>query len=166
MSEPIQVDNNGRRIQSPQTQKMLESMGLATRSILWEMDPDKIKIVFDAMKKKVDGLKILTSKELETAQMVLASKAAKTKNPEEKKRMVEDIKVINDAKKILDEAKTMGGGVQKPGFARERNAEIEIVNKGKNFGEEVQKVKEGLEGKDKEILQEQTKSNNPFELNR
>lgn len=166
MAESFQVDNNGRRIHDSKTKNMLESMGLATRSMLWEMNPEKIKIVFDAMKKKVDGLKILTSKELETAKIVLASKMAKTNNLEDKKIMAKDIKVIDKALGILSEAKTMGGGVQKAGFARDKDAEIQMVDQGKNYSDDVKKTREGLEGRDnnRTVQQEQTRNNNPFEI--
>ena len=168
MSEVIKVDNNGRRVHDSKTRNMLESMGLATRSTLWEMDPDKIKAVFDVMRKKVDGLKILTSKELETAKLVLASKMGKTKSLDDKKMMANDVKAIDKALKILREAKEMGGGAQKAGFARDKNAEIQMVDQGKNYQNDVQKAKTGLEGRDNDrsINQEQTKNNGSFELPR
>lgn len=167
MSKQIQVDNNGRRIHDSKTRKILESMGLATRSTLWEMDPEKIKVVFDAMRKKVDGLKILTAKELQTATMVLASKKVKTKDPAEKERISDAIKAMNKAEKILKEAKINGGGVQKVGFARDKNADIQMVDQGKNYSEDLQKAKKALEKDSTKSMQEdKARSNNPFELDR
>lgn len=163
MAEPIQVDNNGRRIHDSKTRKMLESMGLATRSTVWEMDADKIKIVFDATKKKVEGLKVLTPKELETAKLVLGSKMAKIKNVEDKKMMANDIKTIDSALKILNEARSMGGGAQKVGFGRDKNVEIQKVDQGKNYEKDVQKAKEGMT---KSADREQSKSNDAFEKSR
>lgn len=163
MSEPVLVDNNGRRIQDPKRRKMLESMGLATRSLLWEMDPYKIKIVFNAMKKRVAGLKVLTPKELEIAKLRLASKMAKTNNVDAKRMMANDIKTIDRALKILDEAKSMGGGAQKVGFGRDKNVEIQKVDQGKNYEKDVQKSKEAMT---KSADKEQSKSNDMFEKSR
>lgn len=169
MSEPVKVDNNGRRIHDQETRKMLESMGFATRSKIWELDKDKIKIICDLTKKKVDGLKVLTQKELGIAKMVLGSRLSKIKDPSERAMMLKTMEAISNAEKVLKEAKTKGDGVQPPGFGRDKNQEIQKVDQGKDYKkEEVEKAIDALEGRSKDRVRnnEQTRSNNPFELNR
>ena len=163
MSEPVLVDNNGRRKQDPETIDTLESMGLATRSKLWEMDRDKIKIISDVIKKIVGGKKVLTLKDLEIAKWRWASKIAKSDNVDDKKMMANDIKTLDRAIEILNEAKSMGGGAQKVGFGRDKNVEIQKVDQGKNYEKDVQKAKEAMT---KSADKEQSKSNDMFEKSR
>lgn len=161
---PVEVDNNGRRIHNLETKKILESMGLSTRSQLWELDPENIKIISDAMKKKVDGLKVLTSKELETAKLVLLSRIHKCKDSIEAKNMSEAVKVIGKVEKIVEEAKSMGSGIQGPGFGRDAKEEIIKIDQGRNLAQEAQKARDDLEGKNKNRTIGREQSNNPFEL--
>jgi len=60
----VDLKENGRRIHEDEIVKILSNMSLATRSILWELDPDDIKYLDNVLKREVDGKKIITKKEL------------------------------------------------------------------------------------------------------
>jgi len=60
----VELKENGRRIHEDEIVKILSNMSLATRSILWELDPDDIKYLNNVLKREVDGKKIITKKEL------------------------------------------------------------------------------------------------------
>lgn len=63
--EPVvELKENGRRIHEEDVVQILSNMSLATRSILWELDPDDIKYLDGVLKREVDGKKIITKKEL------------------------------------------------------------------------------------------------------
>lgn len=63
--EPVvELKSNGRRIHEGEIVKILSNMSLATRSILWELDPEDIRYLDGIIKRKVDGKKIITKKQL------------------------------------------------------------------------------------------------------
>ena len=62
--EEVELAENGRRIHENDIVQILTKMSLATRSIIWELDPDDIKYLDGVIKKEIDGKKIITKKEL------------------------------------------------------------------------------------------------------
>ena len=60
----IYVNNNNRRIHDEETKAILSKMNLATRSILWELEPVEIKYLFSIMRINVNGKKVMTLKGL------------------------------------------------------------------------------------------------------
>jgi len=60
----VYVDNNNRRIHDEETKNTLSKMNLATRSILWELEPVEINYLFSIMKLNVNGKKVMTLKEI------------------------------------------------------------------------------------------------------
>jgi len=62
--EEVELAQNGRRIHEDEIVQILTKMSLATRSIIWELDPQDIKYLNGVIKKEIDGKKIITKKEL------------------------------------------------------------------------------------------------------
>ena len=62
--QEVALAENGRRIHENDIIQILTKMSLATRSIIWELDPDDIKYLDSVIKKEIDGKKIITKKEL------------------------------------------------------------------------------------------------------
>jgi len=62
--EEVKLAQNGRRIHEDEIVQILTKMSLATRSIIWELDPQDIKYLNGVIKKEIDGKKIITKKEL------------------------------------------------------------------------------------------------------
>ena len=60
----VELAQNGRRIHEDEIVQILSKMSLATRSIIWELDPDDIKYLDGVIKKEIDGKKIITKKEI------------------------------------------------------------------------------------------------------
>ena len=60
----VEVAQNGRRIHEDEIIQILTKMSLATRSIIWELNPDDIKYLDTVIKKEIDGKKIITKTEL------------------------------------------------------------------------------------------------------
>ena len=60
----VELAQNGRRIHEDEIIQILTKMSLATRSIIWELNPEDIKYLDTVIKKEIDGKKIITKTEL------------------------------------------------------------------------------------------------------
>ncbi len=63
-SDVIEVDNNNRRIHDDDTKSILSKMNLATRSMVWELEPVEIAYLYSIIRLKVNGKKVMTKKEI------------------------------------------------------------------------------------------------------
>ena len=70
----IYVDNNNRRIHDEETKSILSQMNLATRSILWELEPVQIKYLFSVLHLTVNGKKVMTLRGIHRAMLKEKSK--------------------------------------------------------------------------------------------
>jgi len=57
-TEVIDVDNNNRRVHDENTKSILSKMNLASRSMIWELEPVEIAYLYSIIKLKVNGKKI------------------------------------------------------------------------------------------------------------
>lgn len=62
--QEVTIAENGRRVHDDEIVQILTKMSLATRSIIWELDPDDIKYLDNIINKEIDGKKIITKTEL------------------------------------------------------------------------------------------------------